>query len=198
MYRSPRTGQESGISVSTLVCKSSSAGRRSQLYVHIAAYYTQEGVNNLRTIDSIPGVGDIPVPNDLYRTTRKASKSNKSNEDYDPRTGIPGDGSSSPMASRSLPPTSPTSSYSPVSPNYVYHPHISTHSSSTGYSDSSSTSEPSASPNRAGRPGAYRDNVFYEGRGLVPLQTLEDSSPKAGRDPMSEGQLRRLSWRPWN
>ncbi|KAI0702056.1 Gti1/Pac2 family-domain-containing protein [Cerioporus squamosus] len=46
---------------------------------HLTAYFSQTTLDSLGTIDSIPGVGDVPVPEGMFKSAR-ASKINKRND----------------------------------------------------------------------------------------------------------------------
>jgi hypothetical protein len=88
-------------------------------YCCVAAYFTQATVDQLGTIDSIPEVRSLVVPEGLYRSTR-VSKSRKQEDSR----GRP-DGGSSPTASTSTRAYAPFPSGYPSSPSFHYHPMLS-------------------------------------------------------------------------
>ncbi|KAK7036627.1 hypothetical protein VNI00_011560 [Paramarasmius palmivorus] len=141
---------------------------------HLTAYFSQEGLNRLATIDTIRGVGDVPVPEGLFRSAR-ASKMRR-----DPREGL------YPV---NVPGADAGVYYPPVESHHPPHPASSipsiASSSMIGYRPASNTSSSNSSPisthSALGVPGQ-----------LVPLEHLQSaSSPR--RDPVDEQLLRRFN-----
>ncbi|KAL0581510.1 hypothetical protein V5O48_000568 [Marasmius crinis-equi] len=146
---------------------------------HLTAYFSQEGLNRLATIDSIRGIGDAPVPEGIFRSAR-ASKMRR-----DPREGL------SPV---SIQPSDIGDAYYPSvdghSPRIPgHHPSILS-GPTVGYSrpassTSSTTSSPVSLHSSIGLPGTGHGH-------LVPLEHLQNaSSPR--RDPVDEQLLRRFN-----
>ncbi|KAF9266068.1 hypothetical protein L218DRAFT_858928 [Marasmius fiardii PR-910] len=148
---------------------------------HLTAYFSQEGLNRLATIDSIRGIGDAPVPEGIFRSAR-ASKMRR-----DPREGL------SPI---SIQPSDVGEAYYPAMDGHSYSPRLPGHHpsmpvSSIGYSRPTSSSNSSNNSS----PVSVSSSLALSGPGhghLVPLEHLQNaSSPR--RDPVDEQLLRRFS-----
>ncbi|KAJ8087258.1 hypothetical protein PM082_006088 [Marasmius tenuissimus] len=145
---------------------------------HLTAYFSQEGLNRLATVDSIRGIGDMPVPEGLFRSAR-ASKMRR-----DPREGL------TPV---SIQPSDAVDGYfqridghSPRIPGH--HPSILPVPTVEYPRSTSTTSSNNSSPvslhSSVGLPATAHGH-------LVPLEHLQNaSSPR--RDPADEQLLRRL------
>lgn len=139
-----------------------------------AAYFSQQKLDELNTIDRIPGVGDVPVPDGWFRSAR-ASKVRRDTA-----------GSTSPSSANyatGLPASPPISSTYPqyresLSPSYE------SSTSPVSFDHSSSVSSSSM-------PNTHISNVPVRGgqHDLVPLEYLQNISGKK-RDPRDEQLLR--------
>ncbi|KAJ7599228.1 Gti1/Pac2 family-domain-containing protein [Mycena floridula] len=144
---------------------------------HLTAYFSQERLDSLKTIDTVRGVGDIPVPDGLFRSAR-ASKTQKREigEMTSSNTQMAMQNTFRPTISTVSSPSSPVnrtapSQHVPQSPTHAFQTH-------------SIPSSPSP------RPG-YRQS-HHGGGQLVPLEYLQNvAAPK--RHPADEQLLRRFS-----
>ncbi|KAG0698715.1 Gti1/Pac2 family-domain-containing protein [Suillus ampliporus] len=84
---------------------------------HLTAYFSQQKLDRLNTIDNIPGVGDVPVPDGWFRSARRDAKTRR--DDDLPKTVVAKQLSQFPMdGSRSECPSPPSSSSSgPATPS---------------------------------------------------------------------------------
>ncbi|KAG2152660.1 Gti1/Pac2 family-domain-containing protein [Suillus bovinus] len=96
---------------------------------HLTAYFSQQKLDRLNTIDNIPGVGDVPVPDGWFRSARRDAKTRR--DDDLPKSALakqlpqfPMEGMQSqfrdavPFQSRSACPSPPSSSSSgPATPS---------------------------------------------------------------------------------
>lgn len=143
---------------------------------HLTAYFSPQQLDELNTIDTIRGVGDVPVPEGWFRSARIGRNRR------DSRT----QGSNAPSSGASSPPsTSPPLSFHQPPSSHPRHPpssQFSTSPSSSGHLGPSSTSPPH-SP---------RQTSHHSMGQLVPLEILvRTSGPR--RDPVDEQLLRRFS-----
>ena len=160
-----------------------------------AAYYSQQRLDSLATLDSIPGVGDVDVPEGWFKSAR-AGKTRRDHRDLAPKQ---------PQALLDNPvgPTvKPPPSLSPdTSPNLRRHAPARCHlPSATRFVDDSSTSHhcsSSPSTDQSISPRQHSTHLPLASSGqLVPLQYLETVSyPR--RDPIDEQLLRRFSIHPF-
>ncbi|KAF9068904.1 Gti1/Pac2 family-domain-containing protein [Rhodocollybia butyracea] len=132
---------------------------------HLTAYFSQERLSRLRTIDSIPGIGNVEVPEGLFRNAR-----NKPRRDSQATMTLPGGSSSASIR-----------------------PAISHHAGTAVLLSESPTVAPSTllySPNSSSAANPESFQTLPEQ--LVPLQYLQSaSSPR--RDPVDEQFLRRFN-----
>ncbi|KAG2138529.1 Gti1/Pac2 family-domain-containing protein [Suillus clintonianus] len=47
---------------------------------HLTAYFSQQKLDRLNTIDNIPGVGDVPVPDGWFRSARRDAKTRRDDD----------------------------------------------------------------------------------------------------------------------
>ncbi len=141
----------------------------------LAAYFSQNKLDELRTVDEIPGIGNVAVPEGWFKSARvgKARRDSRAqgNNPQSPET----------LSQPSTPPfyTYPLGSSPTSQQRHVLAPHPSSSSPSPS-SQSSTTSSPSIYTNN--NPNGL----------LVPLEYLENvSAPR--RDPTDEQLLRRFS-----
>ncbi|KAJ3813084.1 Gti1/Pac2 family-domain-containing protein [Lentinula lateritia] len=147
---------------------------------HLTAYFSLEKLSQLRTIDSVRGIGNVSVPDGLFRSAR----ANKARRDAGVEVSLP---STSLITETAIP-----SVTLPSSPQG--HPGAITHSS---YSRSSikttmtpSTSSSSSSSNSS--PVFIHTPTTTPPKQLVPLLYLQNNtSPR--RDPADEQLLRRFN-----
>ncbi|KAH6909643.1 Gti1/Pac2 family-domain-containing protein [Coprinopsis sp. MPI-PUGE-AT-0042] len=138
---------------------------------HLTAYFSQARLDQLTTVDNIQGVGDIPVPEGLFRSARTAKARRNTQTQPSESGGSPKQGS--PHGSSQSPTGSPTQSRFASSSSYTQGT-----TSSAGHSKVSSMSSTSGtfstrSPN------------------LVPLEVLQSTQPMR-RDPTDVQTLRRF------
>ncbi|KAL0958158.1 hypothetical protein HGRIS_000324 [Hohenbuehelia grisea] len=147
---------------------------------HLTAYFSQNKLDALETIDSLRGIGDVVVPDDWFRSAR-ANKSRRENRDTSgnlhqlaPAGPSGGRGSSSAYSHHS----SPQSPHSPVRASMPSH--------TPSFAPPPAPSSPS-SPT----PPTTVSHLAPGGR-LVPLEYLQNVSyPR--RDPTDEQLLRRFT-----
>lgn len=138
---------------------------------HLTAYFSQERLDQLNTIDTIHGVGDVSVPDGLFRSARASKLRREGNEMV---------GSSNPLAPPDMSPSPPRSlSYQQQYPTQNRPPQ--------GFHQPYNSLP---SPNPAVGPTAARGSGPSEL--LVPLEYLQNVSPPR-RDPMDEQLLQRFS-----
>ncbi|KAJ3567837.1 hypothetical protein NP233_g6103 [Leucocoprinus birnbaumii] len=141
---------------------------------HLTAYFSQNTLDELRTVDEIPGVGDVAVPEGWFKSARVG----KARRDSRTHSSNSQSGETSPQ-----PTTPPYYTYplgsSPTSQNrHAHHP---SHTSTTP-SPSSQSSISSSSHN----------TISHSTGHLVPLEYLRNvSAPR--RDPTDEQLLRRFA-----
>ncbi|KAG1840830.1 Gti1/Pac2 family-domain-containing protein [Suillus subalutaceus] len=84
---------------------------------HLTAYFSQQKLDRLNTIDNIPGVGDVPVPDGWFRSARRDAKTRR--DDDLPKSALAKQLPQFPMdGSRSACPSPPSSSSSgPATPS---------------------------------------------------------------------------------
>lgn len=180
MYRyqliAPAALSESGTSVSGCWVFFRQYANRST-----AAYFSQEKLSQLRTIDSVRGIGNVSVPDGLFRSAR----ANKARRDTGVEGSLPGTTETVipsvilPLSPRGHPGTITHSSYSRSS---VIAPIKTTMTSSTSSSSCSSTSSPVL----------IHAPTTTPPKQLVPLLYLQNNtSPR--RDPADEQLLRRFN-----
>ena len=150
-------------------------------HVITAAYFSQQKLASLETIDSIHMVGNTVVPDGWFRSARTAPKVRRDSRNY---------GTTSHLAERNLYPSTspnlgeilPLTSDFPQGREVLQLLHHSSPSSSPRRS-------PSSSPNTQTTPLASRISNSQQ---LVPLEYLQSvSAPQ--RDPMDEQILKRFS-----
>ncbi|KAH7872844.1 uncharacterized protein C8R40DRAFT_1162032 [Lentinula edodes] len=81
---------------------------------HLTAYFTQLTVDNLGTIDNIPGVGDLTVPEGMFKSTRvnkSRTSNNKALDESSVSSSIPTTTFTNPTAPTK--PAAPTTACSP-------------------------------------------------------------------------------------
>ena len=145
---------------------------------NLAAYFSQNKLDELRTVDEIPGIGNVPVPEGWFKSARigKARRDSVRVQAQSPGT----------LSQPPTPPfytyplgSSPTSQQRHVVPLVAAAPHPPSSSPSPS-SQSSTASSPSIHTNS--QPNGH----------LVPLEYLRNvSAPR--RDPADEQLLRRFS-----
>lgn len=140
---------------------------------HLTAYFSQNRLDELRTVDEIPGIGNMAVPEGWFKSARigKARRDSRA-QGNNPQ-------SSETLSQPSTPPlyTYPLGSSPTSQQRHVPAAHPS--SSPSPSSQSSTTSSPSIHTNN-------------QSSGLVPLEYLQNvSAPR--RDPTDEQLLRRFS-----
>ncbi|KAF8634852.1 hypothetical protein AX17_004100 [Amanita inopinata Kibby_2008] len=147
---------------------------------HLTAYFSQQKLAGLDTIDNIQGGGVITVPEGWFRSAR-TMKSRRDSRNY---------GHASQLPERNLYPAAPSFHEAPphildLHGYEVLHPlrHCSPSSSSGG------RNSPSASPTAQTRPPTSRLGSSQQ---LVPLEYLQTVSAPP-RDPVDEQLLRRFS-----
>ncbi|KAJ3878402.1 Gti1/Pac2 family-domain-containing protein [Lentinula edodes] len=151
---------------------------------HLTAYFSQEKLSQLRTIDSVRGIGNVSVPDGLFRSAR----ANKARRDTGVEVSLPGTSLITetvipsvilPLSPRGHPGAITHSSYSRSS---IIAPIKTTMTPSTSSSSSSSTSSPVLIHTPTTTPPKQ----------LVPLLYLQNNtSPR--RDPADEQLLRRFN-----
>jgi len=146
----------------------------------VAAYFSQQKLASLETIDSIPMVGNTVVPEGWFGSARTAPKMRRDSRGY---------GSTSHLADRNLYPSPPNfadgpSLISDFSPNRDVLQMLQQSSPPLP-----SARSPSSSPNAQTTALTPRVNSPQQ---LVPLEILQSVSPPQ-RDPMDEQLLRRFS-----
>ncbi|KAF8633054.1 hypothetical protein AX15_001532 [Amanita polypyramis BW_CC] len=147
---------------------------------HLTAYFSQQKLANLETIDSIHMVGNTVVPDGWFRSARTAPKMRRESRNY---------GTTSQLAERNLYPST-TSNLGEIPSLTSDFPHSREVLQLLHHSPSSSPRRsPSSSPNVQAAPLAQRISNSQQ---LVPLEYLQSvSAPQ--RDPMDEQLLRRFS-----
>ncbi|KAG6812212.1 hypothetical protein H0H92_003948 [Tricholoma furcatifolium] len=150
---------------------------------HLTAYFSQQRLDDLGTIDNIRGVGDVPVPEGLFKSAR-AGKMRRDNRNSVKKAVSPSEGPYLPEASGFQSDYCDTASRNsqyygcPSFPSLFPHP-----TTSSRFSDNSRDSSPSSDSSRLG-PSQHAS--------LVPLEYLQNiSAPR--RNPADEQQLRRFS-----
>ncbi|KAF7761525.1 hypothetical protein Agabi119p4_9517 [Agaricus bisporus var. burnettii] len=139
---------------------------------HLTAYFSQNKLDELRTVDEIHGIGDVSVPEGWFKSARVG----KTRRDSRAQGGNAHPGDAAPQST-----TPPFYSYPLGSPtSQQRHAPAHPHSSPSPSSHSSTTSSPSI--HNGGHPTGH----------LVPLEYLQNmSAPR--RDPNDEQLLRRFS-----
>ncbi|TFK71885.1 hypothetical protein BDN72DRAFT_957739 [Pluteus cervinus] len=148
---------------------------------HLTAYFSQSKLEGLRTIDNIPGVGDVVVPEGWFRSARAVKGRRETNRRNSDGGSQAGEGSM--VASSSGYPH-----YSPPRPRHGELPtsHSMTHSPA-GSDYSGTLPSSSSSP----IPGSGVLPQFNYTSQLVPLEFLQNlNCPR--RDPTDEQFLRRF------
>lgn len=150
---------------------------------HLTAYFSQQRLDELDTIDRVPGVGDVPVPDGLFRSAR-AGKMRRDHRNSSKKAKQPPDLVIRPESYRLYhdQASSPSSRRRP-SPSPDHHTSL-----SPPFADRSRDSSPSsesASPQSIS-PGRQ------DPAKLVPLEYLQNVSG-ARRNPVDEQFLRRFS-----
>ncbi|KAG6831155.1 hypothetical protein H0H87_006085 [Tephrocybe sp. NHM501043] len=145
---------------------------------HLTAYFSQQRLDELGTIDGIRGVGDVPVPEGLFKSAR-AGKLRRDHRSAEKNTVQSSDQSSLSQSGLHFNHGHSTFSGHRGSPPQTY-PTL-----SSPFSDDSRESSPSSeSSRRAWSPSQQTS--------LVPLEYLQNvSGPR--RDPADEQLLRRFS-----
>ncbi|KAJ3732619.1 Gti1/Pac2 family-domain-containing protein [Lentinula guzmanii] len=142
---------------------------------HFTAYFSQEKLSQLRTIDSIQGIGNIPVPDGLFRSAR----ANKARRDTS------GSSTAETVSPRLAPyPTAHTGAIMHLSHSQlpIIAPITTTAIAPSSSCSSSGNSSPLSMHTSSTKPPEQ----------LVPLQYLQsNSSPR--RDPADEQLLRRFN-----
>ncbi|KNZ82259.1 hypothetical protein J132_03773 [Termitomyces sp. J132] len=145
---------------------------------HLTAYFSQQRLEELGTIDQIPGVGDTPVPEGLFRSAR-AGKMRRDHRNSGEKTTPPGDTPSLPESSDSHCEDEET-----VSGNTRLHDSsLLTHYPTLSFSGKA-REESSQSSRHCGFPTQQTS--------LVPLEYLQNISVPR-RNPADEQTLRRFS-----
>ncbi|ESK90893.1 hypothetical protein Moror_16479 [Moniliophthora roreri MCA 2997] len=109
---------------------------------HLTAYFTQATVDQLGTVDDIPGVGNLIVPEDHFKSTRIKKGANKTDESAS-QAAETGHSSSSSRTFAPFPaPVSPTQNTSPVQTIHMFQPYANA-TQSNSYQPTLRTSEPS-------------------------------------------------------
>ncbi|KAI6045236.1 Gti1/Pac2 family-domain-containing protein [Pisolithus marmoratus] len=143
-----------------------------------AAYFSQQKLDRLDTVDNIQGVGDVPVPDGWFRSARRDGKSRR--ED-DLTKSVP----------RSPWRTSPQCLFTNTSP---HRHHIQYQEAQPVPSPSACPSSPSSSSSSTPATPSPRLNPDRTSDKLVPLEYLQ-SLPQRRRDPIDEQFLQRFSTR---
>lgn len=139
---------------------------------HLTAYFSQERLDSLNTIDTIRGVGDVPVPEGLFRSARASKIRRDASDMVGPNATI------RPAASVSNP--APALHRVPV-----IHSQTSTHSNMGHPTPSHRPYSLPPNPMALQAMGAPSER-------LVPLEILQNVSPPR-RDPVDEEVLHRLA-----
>ncbi|KAF5390016.1 hypothetical protein D9757_003839 [Collybiopsis confluens] len=138
---------------------------------HLTAYFSQEKLSWLRTIDSVEGIGNVAAPDGLFRSAR-ANKTRRDSE-----VSLPGPTAVPESAIRSYP---------------------SPHAGAAGYTAYYSTPASPIFPSPPSRSiqaptnSVSTHNPLFQAEQLVPLHYLQQSMPPR-RDPLDEQLLRRFS-----
>ncbi|TFK41617.1 Gti1/Pac2 family-domain-containing protein [Crucibulum laeve] len=146
---------------------------------HLTAYFSQQKLDELNTIDNIRGIGDVPVPDGWFKSaragkTRRDSRNHASNpQPSEGGSPYPSTSHSHTFAHQSSPSSHPRNQSSPH--HMSTSPTPSDYSSTASSSSSGGLSIPSISPGK-----------------LVPLEYLQNTSGPR-RDPTDEQLLRRFS-----
>ncbi|KAI0634858.1 Gti1/Pac2 family-domain-containing protein [Trametes polyzona] len=158
---------------------------------HLTAYFSQTTIDSLGTIDDIPGVGDVVVPDGWFKSAR-ASKANKRIdppplEDVGPTTHEPWGIAMTATTAHAVPPPYAVESipkWSQPSPQLSHSPHI----PSGPYAVRSSTYPPVPhqyeSPRHPGPSLPQSTAQYPQGAPIaVPLPNLHDTGLNTYRDP---------------
>ncbi|KAI0674512.1 Gti1/Pac2 family-domain-containing protein [Trametes maxima] len=161
---------------------------------HLTAYFSQTTIDSLGTIDDIPGVGDVVVPEGLFKSAR-ASKANKRidppPEDVGPTTHEPWGININPAPPHTLPPyaVDTTPKWSHPSPRLSHSPHV----GPGPYAVRSNTYPPIPpsydSPSHPGHPLPPPPSQYPQNPPLAgPLPNLHDTGLHVYRDPSPYAQ----------
>ncbi|KAK7438187.1 hypothetical protein VKT23_018118 [Stygiomarasmius scandens] len=140
---------------------------------HLTAYFSQEQLNKLATIDSIRGIGDVAVPDGWFRSARANKNRNLNRE---------------PAHTEAV---SPGAMILPVSDSYPGHPSMSyrgEYPNSSPISDYSRASPPSSATSS---PTSTHSATPLHAH-LVPLEFLQNSSTPR-RNPVDEQLIRQFN-----
>ncbi|KAI6099479.1 Gti1/Pac2 family-domain-containing protein [Pisolithus croceorrhizus] len=149
---------------------------------HLTAYFSQQKLDRLDTVDNIQGVGDVPVPDGWFRSARRDGKSRR--EDDLTKSVVAKRLSQAPMEAMS-PTTEPVAYHSSQQHHQYQEAQLVPSLSTCPSSPSSSSSSTPATPSPRLNPDRTSDR-------LVPLEYLQ-SLPQRRRDPIDEQLLQRFS-----
>jgi len=142
-------------------------------YLFSAAYFSQEQLNKLATIDSIRGIGDVAVPDGWFRSARANKNRNLNRE---------------PAHADAV---SPGAMILPVSDSYPGHPSMSYRGEYPNSSPISDYSRTSPSSSATSSPTSTHSATPLHAR-LVPLEFLQNSSTPR-RNPVDEQLIRQFN-----
>ncbi|EIW55524.1 uncharacterized protein TRAVEDRAFT_50012 [Trametes versicolor FP-101664 SS1] len=155
---------------------------------HLTAYFSQTTIDSLGTIDDIPRVGDVVVPEGWFKSAR-ANKANKRMdappiEDVGPTTHEPWGVTMTPQATHALPhyPVDATPKWSHPSPRLSHSPQ----NAAGPYAVRSNTYPPVPHPYESPRHPAHSlppTTSQYPQGAPVPLPNLHDTGLNMYRDP---------------
>ncbi|KAF9063422.1 Gti1/Pac2 family-domain-containing protein [Rhodocollybia butyracea] len=162
---------------------------RGQKKWHLIAYFTQESLEYLHTIDDIPGLANLRVPPGKYKSARSKNPKSSANSAYDPLAVNPYAGAGhhyAPYPLRQQPPTTTAPTYydpTVIRPraDSILHSHSQLHPPSPR----SPTRSPPRSPPSSDR---FKLRPTPDGGVLAPLAYLENIPPPR-RHPLDEEAL---------
>ncbi|CAA7261825.1 unnamed protein product [Cyclocybe aegerita] len=164
---------------------------RGQRKWHLIAYFTEDTITRLRSIDDIPQLASLAVPPGRYKSARSA----KGRPDH-----IFNPDSESPVFSRleyvpyaprtSPPPPQPQ----PLTPLQAQHPYQSHRHSESPVSPVSPVERPISVPHAPGPASSTSSSISDDSKNLVPLCYLQDNPPPR-RHPTDEKVLMLLTSR---
>ncbi|KAJ3762216.1 Gti1/Pac2 family-domain-containing protein [Lentinula raphanica] len=152
---------------------------------HLTAYFSQERLTQLRTIDSIQGIGNTPVPDGLFRSAR----ANRTRRDTRAEL-LPG---TSPLAETVSPRLTPYSSPRPHAGPAITHLSHSSMSIIPPIATTAMSSPSRGSSTGLPSPVSIHTSTATQLEQLVPLQHLIENSSSPRRDPVDEQLLRRFN-----
>ncbi|KAI0336767.1 hypothetical protein GY45DRAFT_1365721 [Cubamyces sp. BRFM 1775] len=161
---------------------------------HLTAYFSQTTIDSLGTIDDIPGVGDVVVPDGWFKSAR-ASKANKRIdpppiEDVGPTTHEPWGVTMPPAPTHALPQygIESTPKWPHPSPRLSHSPHVGQGPYAVRSSTYPPVPRPYDSPSHPGHALPLPSSGPYAPQGVAPLPTLHDTGLAVYRDPSPYAQ----------